>query len=294
MSNFLVWGSTGPQVAKLQKVLNQRIRNPHLRIPEQQFGIFGPKTDAAVRDFQHSNKLKVDGIVGPRTWNALLTRVILFDATVKRKVPLNPTPGTPSPSGPPPPGAGRQGPSSPGTPHGAAAAQPAPAAAGSTVLQIQPGGQYAAQPWVFSGPRGSTRPGEVWSGQVSLGLVYRTADKGPHIEFGPSLQLGVNSRSHADDPRYTIQGNLQLTFADLLAPGRFHLLSPFLQASAIGNLDPRAFSLGLSAGNQVSLDLTKDGMFNIFIQTSLAAQWNLSNGQFTLGPQGMLGGTLQW
>jgi len=291
MTNYLVRGCTGPQVAKLQKVLNQRIRNPLLRIPEPQFGIFGPKTEAAVRDFQYCSKLKVDGIVGPRTWAALLTRVILFDATVGRKVPASPTPGTPSPVASPPPDAGRQGQSSAGAPQGAAATQLAPASGASTVIQIQPGVQYAAQPWVFSG---STRPGAVWSGPISIGLVYRTADKGPHIEFGPSLQLGVNSRSQPDDPRYTIQGNLQLTFADLVAPGRFHLLSPFLQASAVGNLDPATFAVGVSAGNQVSLDLTQDGNVNIFVQGSVAAQWNLSNGQFTLGPQGILGATIQF
>jgi peptidoglycan hydrolase-like protein with peptidoglycan-binding domain len=35
-------------------------------------GIFGKKTEAAVKAFQAANGLKVDGIVGRQTWAALL------------------------------------------------------------------------------------------------------------------------------------------------------------------------------------------------------------------------------
>jgi peptidoglycan hydrolase-like protein with peptidoglycan-binding domain len=41
-------------------------------------GIFGPRTEAAVRGFQQNENLSVDGIVGRQTWTALLRRWLLF------------------------------------------------------------------------------------------------------------------------------------------------------------------------------------------------------------------------
>jgi len=38
-------------------------------------GIFGPKTDEAVRTFQRQQSFTVDGIVGPITWTALIIEV---------------------------------------------------------------------------------------------------------------------------------------------------------------------------------------------------------------------------
>ena len=53
-------GSNGPDVADLQEALGIAAD-----------GAFGPKTEAAVKEFQAQNGLTADGIVGPKTWAAL-------------------------------------------------------------------------------------------------------------------------------------------------------------------------------------------------------------------------------
>lgn len=63
-------GSTGPEVVDLQYLLH--FRSP---IDEAELGgfdgLFGPKTDAAVRQFQTRRSLVVDGVVGPQTWGSI-------------------------------------------------------------------------------------------------------------------------------------------------------------------------------------------------------------------------------
>ena len=60
-------GARGAAVKTAQERLNAH--GAALRLVVD--GIFGPKTDAAVRAFQKASKLTVDGIVGPNTWKAL-------------------------------------------------------------------------------------------------------------------------------------------------------------------------------------------------------------------------------
>lgn len=55
-------GSTGPEVRDVQRRLYELAYNPG---PID--GVFGPRTESAVRAFQRDSRLVPDGIVGPRT-----------------------------------------------------------------------------------------------------------------------------------------------------------------------------------------------------------------------------------
>ena len=66
-------GTTGPSVVTLQVMLN-RISQSYPAIPKIPTvdGLFGARTEAAVRKFQEVFNLDVDGIVGRATWNSLV------------------------------------------------------------------------------------------------------------------------------------------------------------------------------------------------------------------------------
>ena len=66
-------GSSGPEVVVIQTELNRISRNyPAIpKIPEID-GIYGPRTEAAVRKFQEIFDLTVDGVVGRATWYELV------------------------------------------------------------------------------------------------------------------------------------------------------------------------------------------------------------------------------
>ena len=66
-------GTTGPSVVTVQSSLN-RISQSYPAIPKIPIvdGIFGSRTEAAVRKFQEVFNLTPDGFVGPATWYALV------------------------------------------------------------------------------------------------------------------------------------------------------------------------------------------------------------------------------
>ena len=74
MSGISPWplvknGANGHPITTLQYLL--RARGQSVAVD----GVFGPKTEAAVKAFQTSRGLAVDGIVGPLTWAAIIVQV---------------------------------------------------------------------------------------------------------------------------------------------------------------------------------------------------------------------------
>jgi peptidoglycan hydrolase-like protein with peptidoglycan-binding domain len=57
-------------VAHLQHIFNDLGQQPRF----DEIGKYGPRTVAAVKAFQQSNHLTVDGVVGKNTWKALLEK----------------------------------------------------------------------------------------------------------------------------------------------------------------------------------------------------------------------------
>ncbi len=69
-------GSTGEAVRGVQEEFQFRNLSGDPSKGVQIDGIFGPKTDEAVRGFQQALGLSVDGIVGPLTWRALVSGML--------------------------------------------------------------------------------------------------------------------------------------------------------------------------------------------------------------------------
>ena len=63
------YGSRGETVRQLQRALNQ------VGYSLEVDGGFGPKTKAAVIDYQKKNNLRVDGVAGSETMGSLLSKI---------------------------------------------------------------------------------------------------------------------------------------------------------------------------------------------------------------------------
>lgn len=140
-------GARGQQVQMLQHLLNT-VQRP--RPPLELDGVFGPATERAVRDYQASRNLEIDGIVGADTWKSFGAA----GATLPPPAPAaaasitRPTRAVPVPSIRQLPIAAMASPTSgrqaPGTASAAAPTRPAPMRA----ARLDPPGSSLSAPWM--------------------------------------------------------------------------------------------------------------------------------------------------
>jgi len=285
-------GDRGEEVRRLQHNLNEALQHRFGLLSED--GIFGGDTEQAVRIFQQLFRLhSVDGIVGPETRTALATRVLCITGQITRtpdapKTPGNPVqpPSPPKPPAPPPADVQSQDSSSPSSDDNKSA----------WLVQGQPGFIWTPPPWAFYDPKNGPKPDySVYSGALALGIVYQTSKEGPNWQFGGAGQFQFNSRKQPSDPRYTLQLQGQVTYADPFSVGRFHT-AILGQVAGSYNMKPNFWTLGVGLGGQVSVDIIKD-RWNLFAQGVVTGQWTLNGpdrGQFLLFPQVTIGSTIQW
>jgi len=132
-------GARGQHVQLLQHLLND-IQKP--RPPLELDGVFGPATERAVRGYQSSNRLEVDGVVGQRTWSSLgVTNSAL--PPVAAATSATPTRAVTAPSMRKLPIGGRSAPARAAAP-AAAAARPAPRRS----PQLEAPGSAIGAPWM--------------------------------------------------------------------------------------------------------------------------------------------------
>jgi hypothetical protein len=91
-------GSRGTDVSELQAALNFHVRRP--ATPLVPDGIFGPKTEARLREFQTQAKIGVDGIAGDQTFGRLYQVAAGVTEVNMRRIRLTPSSLVASPSPP--------------------------------------------------------------------------------------------------------------------------------------------------------------------------------------------------
>lgn len=283
-------GMTGSDVRDFQAALNYHLRPPappHTpagppRPPLNTDGIFGPVTEARVKEFQQLNRLVVDGAIGPNTERVLLTaRLISVKIPIQKKndiVSLGATSATP--------------PSNAGT---VAQAQPAPSPPLIAPIrlqnrQVQFAGNLTLAPIVGPGALGATRT-------LSVQWNWVEQKDGRHLEFALGAQLGKPMTSDAFGLTGSLQSFAQVSVSDVIAfdAANFHLFSPSAQIAFQSNFTNsilKSNNLGLSVQNQITWDTKKDGknaVFSLFCQQQLGWTYDLTARKGTIAPSFLLG-----
>jgi hypothetical protein len=287
-------GMTGTDVGDLQDALNYHLRPPNPphtpdgppRPPLVTDGIFGPATEARLKEFQRLNGLVDDGVVGHATRPLLkVARTITVKIPIAKRNPNVSVAFGARPSF-----------------VLASQTQPAPAQSPPLIAplilqnrQVQLGGNLTLDPVVGPGAAQKTFFLSVqWSWveqkdgrhlELALGSQFATA----LVQKDP-LQLG-----------FSVQSFAQVTVSDVVAIDaiNLHLFSPSAQAAFQSNFINdilKSNTLGVSAQNQITWDMVVNGknpLFSLFCQQQLGWTYDLAARKGTVAPAFLAGAIWQ-
>ena len=320
-------GMRGADVKALQQGLNTRDGGVRPRLSED--GVFGPRTDAAVREYQTRHGLKADGIVGRRTRASIFPIGVATVGVFGMRLRM-PEPPRFGPAIQPPrllPG-GLQlqmpgGASAPldGTFRSRLAGlafqplwlprlpQPMPApVVPDWNLSIPPlPGTHPSRPFGFQYDHielqpggqstfnfGDRRPESVFT--LTMQTIYRRGrDDGPHQEAQLGVQIGmpITASSSTGSP-WTFNPFITLTDVDRFGTlGQFHFWQPYAQLGPqfSGPGDPHpTLSLSLFP---VNLGLDAGDILTIGLGAGFAASLDLQTGRVQAGGQLTVGISLK-
>lgn len=311
MSRDLLVGTTGQDVAAVQRLLNYHLPRPHFA-PLVVDGIFGPKTKQRVIDFQRRNRdyltkmpikdaegverkeLAIDGIVGPNTGRVLLdVRTVglapetNFTPTTDRRRGLFASPTLGGNRSPQPLAAPRFGLQPVGDPPAPSPTPSPPTPNPPRVIRfvsLQAGAQAQLAPWVVSP--------FVLTGQFTW--LARNDGK-PDFLLTAGGQFASNLGSVNGSWTGQVFGQMSLGNIGLqLGPVDF--VNPMVQIMLQKNQGQPA-SVGFAVGNQVNLSLKKmtiggieQDRFTVFLNLQEVVGVGLDHGQCSApATQGMIG-----
>jgi hypothetical protein len=293
----LSFGMTGADVRDLQAALNYHLRPPNPphtppgdpRPPLATDGIFGPLTQARVKEFQRLNNLDDDGVVGH------LTRPLLTSArSVLVKIPISKTRDRIELQR-----SRVRAPTSRFNLGGGPITQQQPAP--STPLlspvklqnrQIQIGGNLTLDPILGPGAQAKA---------LFLVVQWTWVEQkdGRHLELALGGQAATALTLDPLGLAPSVQSFAQATVADVVAfdSANFHLFSPSAQISYQSNFLGsvlKSNSVGFSVQNQITWDATKtpDGKnatFSLFLQQQMAWTYDFAARKGTVAPSFLLG-----
>jgi Putative peptidoglycan binding domain len=306
-------GASGPEVKAVQEGLNIRGAGPTLR----EDGIFGPRTEHAVRRYQSWHGLKVDGIVGAETRRSLFWMGVATVTVVGRRDPKV-TYLWPQHAPPLPARSTRQLPgqrqsddfedlntticsglsaTSIRPRHIWPLALPVPMPAlpdwNFTIEPLRPA--TPAEPFGFVYDHVELQPGEQSTFPIgsqrqdafvlTMQSIYRRSpDDGPTLQAALGVQVGAPFVNGS----WTINPFVQITDVDRLgALGAFHYWQPYAQIG-FQTSGPGAPRQPAAAGSlfpvNLSLNIVKD-VFSLGFGAGVALNLDLHNGRIQAGPQ---------